>query len=112
MGRGRTSRVGQDPRPAAARRVPSSQVGHSAPPGGVLVYSVCSLQPEEGPAIIEELLKNQGDFTRLPVTASETGAPPETITPDGDMRTLPCHLAELGGMDGFYIARLQRQPAV
>jgi hypothetical protein len=24
------------------------------------------------------------------------------------VRTLPCHLGEQGGMDGFYIARLQR----
>jgi 16S rRNA (cytosine967-C5)-methyltransferase len=26
----------------------------------------------------------------------------------GDLRTLPCHLAEFGGMDGFYAARLRR----
>jgi 16S rRNA (cytosine967-C5)-methyltransferase len=30
------------------------------------------------------------------------------IGPDGDLRTLPCHLAEQGGMDGFYAARLRR----
>ena len=27
----------------------------------------------------------------------------------GDVRTLPCHLAERGGMDGFFIARLERR---
>jgi 16S rRNA (cytosine967-C5)-methyltransferase len=27
---------------------------------------------------------------------------------DGDLRTLPCHLSEQGGMDGFYATRLQR----
>ncbi len=27
---------------------------------------------------------------------------------DGDLRTLPCHMAELGGVDGFYAARLGR----
>jgi 16S rRNA (cytosine967-C5)-methyltransferase len=32
----------------------------------------------------------------------------EWITPDGDLRTLPCHLADKGGMDGFYAARLKR----
>ena len=78
------------------------------PPGGILVYSVCSLQPEEGPAIVDELLAARGDLRRLPIAATETGAPPETITPAGDMRTLPCHFAELGGMDGFYVARLQK----
>ncbi|HRO01190.1 MAG TPA: hypothetical protein PLX43_06760, partial [Nitrobacter sp.] len=34
------------------------------------------------------------------------------VTPAGDLRTLPCHLAHddptLGGLDGFYAARLTR----
>jgi 16S rRNA (cytosine967-C5)-methyltransferase len=79
------------------------------PAGGVLVYSVCSLQPEEGPAIVGSLLAGRDDFARLPIAAGETGVPDEAITPDGDMRTLPCHLAEAGGMDGFYVARLRRR---
>ena len=33
----------------------------------------------------------------------------DLITPAGDLRTLPCHLAEHGGMDGFYAARLMRK---
>jgi len=32
----------------------------------------------------------------------------EWITPEGDLRTLPCHLRDKGGMDGFYAARLRR----
>jgi 16S rRNA (cytosine967-C5)-methyltransferase len=32
----------------------------------------------------------------------------ELISPEGDLRTLPSHLPELGGMDGFYAARLRR----
>ena len=28
------------------------------------------------------------------------------LTSDGDLRTLPCYLAEFGGMDGFFAARL------
>jgi 16S rRNA (cytosine967-C5)-methyltransferase len=32
----------------------------------------------------------------------------DAITADGDLRTLPCHLAEKGGMDGFYAARLRK----
>ena len=30
------------------------------------------------------------------------------VTQDGDFRSLPCHLAELGGLDGFYACRLRR----
>ncbi len=77
-------------------------------PGGTLVYSVCSLQPEEGEHVVEAMLQSRGDLHRLQISASETGAPPETITPKGDLRTLPCHFADFGGMDGFYIARLRK----
>jgi 16S rRNA (cytosine967-C5)-methyltransferase len=30
------------------------------------------------------------------------------VTEVGDLRTLPCHWADKGGMDGFYAARLKR----
>jgi 16S rRNA (cytosine967-C5)-methyltransferase len=43
----------------------------------------------------------------------EHGIDAAWITSDGDLRTLPCHLAhpepELSGLDGFYAARLQRR---
>ena len=47
---------------------------------------------------------------RLPVRANEVAGLSEIITPDGDIRTLPSHLVHddprLGGLDGFYAARL------
>lgn len=76
-------------------------------PGGTLIYCACSLQPEEGPARIEALLAG-GNVVRVPVTVAEISGLADFITPAGDVRTLPCHLADLGGMDGFYIARLRR----
>jgi len=76
------------------------------PPGGVLVYAVCSLQPEEGPMVIDRLLAARPDLKRLPVTAGEVWLGARALTPRGDVRTLPCHLAAEGGIDGFYIARL------
>jgi 16S rRNA (cytosine967-C5)-methyltransferase len=45
---------------------------------------------------------------RAPITADDVFGHSEWITPDGDMRTLPCHLGAQGGMDGFYAARLKR----
>jgi 16S rRNA (cytosine967-C5)-methyltransferase len=69
-------------------------------PGGILVYAVCSLEPEEGPAIVARAK----DAKRAPVS----GLPPELLTPQGELRTLPSHFAEAGGMDGFYAARLIR----
>jgi 16S rRNA (cytosine967-C5)-methyltransferase len=77
-------------------------------PGGVLVYASCSLQPEEGPLVIEQALAGGLPLARLPVRAVELDGLPGEITPEGDVRTLPCHLAERGGLDGFFVARLRR----
>lgn len=79
-------------------------------PGGVLVYCVCSLERAEGEAQIERLLSSGAPVRRRPIKAAEVGGLSEIVTPVGDLRTLPCHLAERGGMDAFYAARLERLP--
>lgn len=76
--------------------------------GGLLVYCVCSLQPEEGPAQIDAFLARDQRFLRVPIVGSEIGGLVECIDPKGDLRTLPSHLAQSGGLDGFYAARLLR----
>jgi 16S rRNA (cytosine967-C5)-methyltransferase len=95
-------------------------------PGGLLVYCTCSLEPEEGIDIVRDLLARNPSLRRLPIMADEV--PAEWLTPEGDLRTLPCHLdrpldrpfdhplgtdsdgadSRLTGIDGFYAARLQR----
>ena len=77
-------------------------------PGGVLVFAVCSLEPEEGPEQVEAFLAAHPEFAREPLAASDVFGHCEFITANGDLRTLPCHLAEQGGMDGFYAARFRR----
>ncbi|MEQ9146069.1 MAG: transcription antitermination factor NusB [Parvibaculaceae bacterium] len=77
-------------------------------PGGTLVYCTCSLEPLEGPAQIGLFLKNNPAFARVPIGAAEIGGLNECLTPEGDLRTLPCHMADTGGMDGFFAARLTR----
>src|SRR5262249_34552141 len=78
------------------------------PPGGRLVYCVCSLEPAEGRRRIAALLAAGAPVRRIPVDAEEVGGLDPLIDPSGDLRTLPCHLGEKGGMDGFYAARLER----
>ncbi len=81
-------------------------------PGGTLVYTVCSLQPEEGEAQIAALLASGVPLARRPIgpheIGGETGGLASAVTAAGDVRTLPSHLGDRGGMDGFYIARLVR----
>jgi 16S rRNA (cytosine967-C5)-methyltransferase len=79
-------------------------------PGGTLVYSVCSLEPEEGPAIAAQALQS-GAWTRAPIAPGELAGADEFITAEGDLRTLPSHWPEIGGLDGFYAVRLVRSSA-
>lgn len=84
-------------------------------PGGRLVFCTCSLEPQEGAAVVEAVLAGAPEVRRLPVSAGETGLDglEGAITPAGDLRTLPSLLprvpAALGGLDGFFAARLERR---
>jgi 16S rRNA (cytosine967-C5)-methyltransferase len=75
-------------------------------PGGTLVYCTCSLEPEEGLERIDALLGSGAPARRLPLEPTEIDTPPEWLSTQGDLRTLPCHFAEFDGIDGFYGARL------
>jgi 16S rRNA (cytosine967-C5)-methyltransferase len=82
-------------------------------PGGLVVYCACSLQPEEGRQRVEARIAagRRGAATpveRVPIGVHEVGGRAELLSGEGDLRTLPCHLAEHGGLDGFYAARLMR----
>ncbi len=76
--------------------------------GGTLVFAVCSLEPEEGTEQIAAFLARNDAFERKAIIPSEVFSLCEFLTRDGDLRTLPCHFADRGGMDGFYGARLTR----
>jgi 16S rRNA (cytosine967-C5)-methyltransferase len=79
-------------------------------PGGTLIYCTCSLEPEENEAIVAELLAREPGVRRAPLAATDVFGHGEFITPDGDLRTLPCYLPDadsrFAGIDGFYAARL------
>jgi 16S rRNA (cytosine967-C5)-methyltransferase len=75
---------------------------------GQLVYCTCSLQKSESEGVVEAFLSENKDFQRVPVKGDELFGWDEMITPEGDVRILPFHQKENGGMDGFFIARLIR----
>jgi len=71
-------------------------------PAGLLVYSTCSLEPEENEQQVERFLERHPDFRREP---SDT-FPPTLLTAKGDLMILP----QRDAMDGAYAARLRRRP--
>lgn len=76
-------------------------------PGGTLVYATCSLEPAEGEDQLAAFLAARGDYAIDPARADELpdGVPPHR---QGHVRTLPGMLAEHGGLDGFFVARMTR----
>ncbi len=76
-------------------------------PGGVLVYAVCSLEPEEGQGVVDALLKTS-KLSRVPIDPAPLGIDPNWIDGAGALRTLPYYWQKRGGLDGFYAALLKK----
>lgn len=74
-------------------------------PTGTLVYSVCSLEPQEGEQVVRSFLQEHSEFT-VDTPADLPSFVP--VAPEGWLRILPGLLEAQGGLDGFFMVRLVR----
>jgi 16S rRNA (cytosine967-C5)-methyltransferase len=81
-------------------------------PGGRVVYSTCSLEPEEGEAQIASLLVRNEALSLDPIAPDELFGQEAWVEPSGALRTFPYELRldspDWSGMDGFFATRLHR----
>ena len=93
----------KDPEPPVALQAAILEAGANAVrPGGVLVYSTCTISPAENEQLIAAFLERRDDFVvdQLPSDLPVWDHP----SVPGFLQTLP----HRDGTDGFFIARLRR----
>jgi 16S rRNA (cytosine967-C5)-methyltransferase len=90
---------------ALAQREMLEQLAATVRPGGRLIYSTCSSEPEENEAVVDGFLAAHPEFRRAASRLLEQ-RPDLSILVDeaGALRTLPFR----DGLEAFYAASLQR----
>jgi 16S rRNA (cytosine967-C5)-methyltransferase len=82
-------------------------------PGGKIVFSNCSLDPEEGEQLVEAFLAETPDVALDPIRLGEVAGIEPFVARQGWLRTTPAGLdlgrPENSGLDGFFAARLIRK---
>ena len=82
-------------------------------PGGIVVFSNCSLDPSEGEQLVARVLANNAGVERVPISPDNWPGLEAAISPLGEFRTTPSMLpisqGFAPGLDGFFAAVLRRK---
>jgi 16S rRNA (cytosine967-C5)-methyltransferase len=92
---------------AVFARAQNAMIRHAARavrPGGTLVYSTCSSEPEENDGVVASFLSETPSYERVDLRRAGTFPAPELLDDDGFFRTLP----EQHGLEAFFGAVLRR----
>lgn len=73
-------------------------------PGGRLLFCTCSLLPDEGEVQIEEAMLRHPSLSIDNSGYNHPGIEADWVTQEGGLRLRPDYWADIGGMDGFYMA--------
>jgi 16S rRNA (cytosine967-C5)-methyltransferase len=80
-------------------------------PGGLIVFSNCSLDPLEGEKLVAKVLADTLTLERQPVSVSDWPGLESAVSDLGEFRTTPAMLPGdetfAGGMDGFFASVLR-----
>lgn len=94
---------------AARQRMLIERAAGWIKPGGLLVYTTCSLEAEEGEEQARWLPGIRAGLRLDPIRPAELAACRHLLTEEGFLRTLPfMTIGEAVGMDGFFAARFRR----
>lgn len=96
---------------AARQRAMLHHAAAAVRPGGVLVFSVCTLEPEEGPAVASAFLDAHPEFDPMPVAGwppgGGAGGAPAPVPAQPGTAFLAPHVHDT---DGFFVATFRRRP--
>ena len=79
-------------------------LAHFVKPSGILVYAVCSMEPEENESVIKGFLNKHAKFAIEKKSTGLSFNACSLVTIDGYLKTFP----HLNNMDGFFSAGIKR----
>ncbi|OPZ82981.1 MAG: Ribosomal RNA small subunit methyltransferase B [Firmicutes bacterium ADurb.Bin419] len=74
-------------------------------PGGVLVYSTCTIEPQENEELVKKFLKDNGDYYLEDISELIPDGLTKDTAKDGYIQLYP----NIDGIDGFFISRMRRR---